>query len=181
MFQCKLVLKASAHFTTRGRTTPWVVLWQRTKVRTQGGGGGWRNPPPFGSKNFFFFFFVRDVGNVRWIPLLRVWGKKKKLRKEKKSVRAPLPAHMPLLWRMCKVIMDACLPVMWLTRGSSREDLTCQISTIGRGPRSCILYLFSICSCSMWCPLARTPDCETLSHTTSQSCSVQRPLHTTTQ
>ena len=35
------------------------------------GGGGVRPHPPFG-RCFFFFLLVREVGNVRWVPLLCV-------------------------------------------------------------------------------------------------------------
>ena len=82
------------------------------QARTRGGGGG-DTPPPLDPKKrflwglgvlggktplwirrpFLFVLLLREVGDVRWIPLLRVWKIYQKiLRKEKKcrSQRSPL-------------------------------------------------------------------------------------------
>ena len=54
-------------------------------------GGGEALPPPWIRRPFsFLFLLVREVGDVRWVPLLRVWKIDPKLvRKENKSVGVP--------------------------------------------------------------------------------------------
>ena len=89
--------------------------------RVRGGGGG----VSFGF-DFFFLVLVREVGNVRWVPLLRVWKidpnilsleekkwrsppQKKKLGLEKINDGVPHPPHQLFqAWRGIDRAWHAC-------------------------------------------------------------------------
>ena len=82
-----------------GRMESYPRSWDRlvqvsAQAHPKGGGGGVRGVrlhPPFGSF-VFFFLLVREVGNVRWVPLLCVRKiDPNNLRSKKRKWRSPPP------------------------------------------------------------------------------------------
>ena len=98
---------------------PYIGMGPRIYQRVRGGGGGGGVAPLLIRISFFPLSFVvcvlvREVGDVRWIPLLRVWKIDPNiLRKGKKVTESPPPpppAPSPLQIRfeydsiLCRVL-----------------------------------------------------------------------------